>query len=366
VVAYYNEKDRYAAGWLRNLISVGLIPSGDVDERSIEDVQPGDLAGYTHCHFFAGIGGWAYAGLLAGWPDDRPWWTGSCPCQPFSVAGRGAGTDDPRHLWPHFFRLIRSCRPVSVMGEQVAGKAGYGWLDGVRADLESEDYTCRGVDIPSCAVDAPHIRNRLYWCAVEHTESIGRREGRPESAFRGRWPAPAESDAPSGVADAEGARCETRNGISVGDEQARPRAFVNASCGVDNSNALRGLQPQGRVGEQRGWSGDANAFDVGDPGSATSGRYTRTFSSAETGEHCQGQFAWGFPDGPSLADGRNGSFWSDAEWISCHDGKARRTQPGVPLLVDGLPDRVALWRGFGNAINPVLAAEVIRAFLDTN
>lgn len=165
--AYYNEIDPYAAQWLRNLIAAGHIPTGDVDERSITDVQPMDLEGYAQCHFFAGIAGWSYALQLAGWPDDRPVWTGSCPCQPFSVAGKGRGKDDERHLWPHFFRLIRACRPEIVMGEQVAGKAGYAWLDEVRSDLEGENYACNGVDIPACAVNAPHARQRLYWAASD-------------------------------------------------------------------------------------------------------------------------------------------------------------------------------------------------------
>ena len=55
--AYYNEIDRFAAAWLRELIKAGLLPDGEVDERSIADVSPGDLAGFTQCHFFAGIGG---------------------------------------------------------------------------------------------------------------------------------------------------------------------------------------------------------------------------------------------------------------------------------------------------------------------
>lgn len=80
MTAYYNEFDPYAAQWLRNLIDAGLIPHGDVDERSIVDVAPSDLAGYTQCHFFAGIAGWALAARIAGWPDDREIWTGSCPC----------------------------------------------------------------------------------------------------------------------------------------------------------------------------------------------------------------------------------------------------------------------------------------------
>ncbi|MFC2858988.1 hypothetical protein [Citrobacter farmeri] len=51
--AYYNEIDPFAAQWLRNLIAGGHIAPGEVDERSIEDVIPDDLRGFTQCHFFA-------------------------------------------------------------------------------------------------------------------------------------------------------------------------------------------------------------------------------------------------------------------------------------------------------------------------
>jgi DNA (cytosine-5)-methyltransferase 1 len=138
--AYYNERDPFAAAWLRSLIAAGLISPGDVDERDIRDVKPSDLAGYVQCHFFAGIGVWSYALRYAGWPDDREVWTGSCPCQPFSAAGGRSGFADERHLWPHWHHLIRVRRPAIVFGEQVSSKDGLAWFDLVSSDMEGTDY----------------------------------------------------------------------------------------------------------------------------------------------------------------------------------------------------------------------------------
>ncbi|MGE6468586.1 DNA cytosine methyltransferase [Serratia proteamaculans] len=170
--AYYNEIDPYAAQWLRNLIAAGHIAPGDVDERSIEDVKPDDLRNYTQCHFFAGIGVWSYALRNAGWPDDKPVWTGSCPCQPFSTAGKGDGFDDERHLWPHFHWLISECRPEYVFGEQVASGNANVWFDLVQADLEAMDYAFGIVPFPSAGVGSPHIRDRAYWVANPHHEGL--------------------------------------------------------------------------------------------------------------------------------------------------------------------------------------------------
>jgi len=157
------------------------------------------------------------------------------------------------------------------MGEQVAGAPGYGWFDGVRADLARESYASRGVDIPSCAIDAPHQRNRLYWIAVD--AAAGADVQLQPDAYRGR--------------------CSGRP------EDAERESFERAAI----ERALL----------------------------------------------------------------RNGSWWSDAEWIvSPLDGKARRAKPGIPFLVDGFPGRVDLWRVGGNAIVPQLAAEVIRAFIETD
>ena len=211
--AYYNEIDPFAAQWLRNLIAAGHIAPGDVDERSIVDVRASDLAGYTQCHFFAGIGGWSLALRLAGWPDGRPVWTGSCPCQGFSAAGNGAGFDDARHLWPDWFRLVRERRPGVVFGEQVASPLALAWLDLVQADMEGEGYAFAALDICAAGVGAPHIRQRLRFVADAHDAGFSQRgsDGRIQQEALG---APEGQAAFSGsdvgrLTDADGRNSET-------------------------------------------------------------------------------------------------------------------------------------------------------------
>lgn len=206
MAAYYNENDPFAAAWLRELIKAGLIADGEVDDRSIELVRLGDLRGFAQCHFFAGIGGWSYALRLAGWPDDREVWTGSCPCQPFSSAGAGLGTDDPRDLWPAWFQLIRQSKPLVVFGEQVSGKAGWAWLDRVHADMEGCRYAVGAIDSPAAGVGAWHARQRL-WFVADADEMRWR--WWKATAGRQAWANVAGSGIRVGLADAYGAiACE--------------------------------------------------------------------------------------------------------------------------------------------------------------
>ena len=369
IVAFYNEIDPAAAAWLRWLIDHGHIAPGVVDTRSITEIQPHDLDGFTQVHFFAGIGGWSHAARLAGWPDDRPLWTGSCPCQPFSVAGKGAGSADARHLWPDFHRLISARRPTVVMGEQVAGAAGYGWFDGVAADLASENYASRYVDIPSCAVDAPHIRQRGYWIAVANAARCGQSDGIVGLGRRQEGALPEWSDAGAGeLADSnddgrhgqEGDASEPsgngqnrglHHGVYSGNAERRDSTLADAKGQHGGRNESQ-WGSQGRTIDGRA---DARCGHAGDVGDAIGARLEGQRRHGDTGRR---------PNEARPVATANGTFWSDADWLTCHDGKARRAQPGISMLVDGLPGRVAAWRGFGNAINPVLAAEVIAAFLD--
>ncbi len=170
MTVWYNEIDPYCAAWLRNLITANLIAPGVVDERPIQDVRPYDLNGFVQCHFFAGIGGWSRALRLSGWGDDRPVWTGSCPCQPFSAAGRGLGFADERHLLPFWQHLIAQFRPSTIFGEQVASPLGCEWFAGVRSDLEAETYAVGAADLCAAGVAAPHPRQRLYWMGVADSD----------------------------------------------------------------------------------------------------------------------------------------------------------------------------------------------------
>jgi len=92
---------------------------------------------------------------------------GGYPCQPFSTAGQRRGEEDDRHLWPEFNRIVAELRPAWVIGENVTGHISMG-LDNVLSDLEGQGYACRTFVIPSCAVNAPHRRERVW--TVAHSE----------------------------------------------------------------------------------------------------------------------------------------------------------------------------------------------------
>jgi DNA (cytosine-5)-methyltransferase 1 len=178
VNVYYNDIDPFCCAWLAQLMRHGLIPAGEIDNRSIADVRGSDLAGFDQCHFFAGIGGWAYALQIAGWPSGKRVWTGSCPCQPLSSAGQRKGHADERHLWPAFYGLVSECSPPVVFGEQVTSKDGLEWLAGIRADLEVLEYAIGAADLCGAGIGSPQIRQRIYW--VADRASGGTRRTKPD------------------------------------------------------------------------------------------------------------------------------------------------------------------------------------------
>jgi DNA (cytosine-5)-methyltransferase 1 len=385
--AYYNENDPFAAEWLGNLKDAGLVPAGDIDTRSIKDVEPNDLDGYAQCHFFAGIGGWPLALRLAGWPDDAPVWTGSCPCQPFSDAGKKAGTDDPRHLWPDFRRLIAAGKPAIAFGEQVASKDGRRWLAGVRSEVEALGYEFGAADLCAAGIASPHIRQRLFWVAdsggtecrwwaqpggeyglrvhsangcgdggvanstslrrAQHEHDAGERSGGPEAD-------PSERDGARGLADAELQR--TRRGESG--IEGLPRSRGNRPAIDSDADGLVNRQ-QSRLERHSGDGGDRDK-----PGRIAADQ-----------------------DGPVAETGT----WSAFLPVPCRDERTRRIplpESGVFPLAYGIPrnvgsvltgvaevgpaaraarsNRVGRLKGYGNAIVPQLAAQFIAAYIESS
>ena len=332
MTAYYNEIDPAAAAWLRELIKHNLIAPGDVDERSIEDVTAADLMGYDQCHFFAGVGIWSHALRLSGIPDDFKVWTGSCPCQPFSAAGKGEGFADERHLWPAFGWLIQQCRPERVFGEQVAGKDGLAWLDLVSADMEALGYSVGAVPFAAAGIGAPHIRERLYW--VADAEGSGWRKERQDDRRRV-------------------ARDRTE-GFSAGLSYGGRDVWMGHAKSHGHQWAGQLDQPAGRNGSAHDGSTSRMADDQ---------LQQRPISSG------MGDEARGWQQEPAAASGlRSNSWpgatdtlWSDADWLGCRDGKWRPVEPGTQPLAHGAAARVGRLRGYGNG----LVAQQAQAFIES-
>lgn len=339
MTAYYNEIDPFAAQWLRNLITAGRIADGVVDERSIEDIVPSELAEFTQCHFFAGVGVWSHALRRAGWPDDRPVWTGSCPCQPFSAAGKGAGFADERHLWPAFYHLIVERRPQVVFGEQVASKDGLGWFDLVQADLEGAGYACAAVDTCAASFGAPHIRQRLYWVAdADNQGRQGRVSRGPDQGREDKFGYSGRGGAVGGLADADGRNPGTERGQRSGQY---------------------GQQPEdGNIGWVEHASGERR-----ERGQAPASGYDMDWSTPEWTEGEHGVGVTGshrfYRNGASPANG----FWRKADWLLCRDGKWRPVEPGTLPLAHGATSRVGRLRAYGNAIVAPQAQAFIESYL---
>jgi DNA (cytosine-5)-methyltransferase 1 len=355
----YNDSDRKVCAWITEIIRAGHLPEGLVDERPIEELSPDDCEGTSH--FFCGVGGWPLALALAGWPDSIPVWTGSCPCQPFSVAGKRKGTKDVRHVWPIWRELIEHCTPPIIFGEQVASKDGRAWLCGVRDDLEALGYAVGAADL--CAAGAgeeaegrivrgnqityeriicgaPHIRQRLYWMAYAGCECDERRRDADKLAGSGqateeearqrqrRRDANCDSCAVGGMAydEREGRRLEPQR---KQEEHERPHAGCCSMLG--GVGDVLGEGPQ----RQR-WNGDRSDQPRRQPSQA---------HRPATSPSALGQ-------------------WSDFDIIPCRDDKARRVESGTFPLAHGVPARVVRLRGYGNAIVPPLAVEFIKASLE--
>jgi len=314
--AYYNEFDPYAAQWLRNLIAAGHLPPGDVDERDIREVDPSELRGYTQWHFFAGIGGWPLALMLAGWQGKLSVLTGSPPCQPFSTAGDMKGVDDERHLAPVWLGFVQELRPDVIFGEQVANAVTlHNWLDDLFDALEMDGYATGAVISPACGVGAPHVRQRLWFVADRLGEGAGTKPGP-------NW---RDSD---NVGNTNGQGLEKREGI--GRDDGKKLAATERASGDARDMAHASSKRRHRERQIQQWVPEA-------------GRGSSTTQSRPDATH---------------------GGWETADWILGRDLLWRPIEPGLEPLAHGIPARVGRLRAYGNAIVPQVAAEIVRAWME--
>jgi DNA (cytosine-5)-methyltransferase 1 len=338
--AYYNEFNPEAAAWLRELIKIKLIADGEVDERSITEVQADDVRGFVQCHFFAGIGGWSYALRLAGIHDDYPLWTASLPCQPFSVAGKQLGKDDERHLLPHFTELVKQCKPNRIFGEQVEGAIKHGWLDDLQRTMEAQNYAVGHCVLGAHSVGSYHIRQRLYWVAQSRLSDT-------------------DSQRQSGHGEVG------RSVHTTTSENWKINRIIS-NCNNDGSRL-----EYTRLHELRGW--DSIRDSAGETRSAQGG--------LQGAKH---ERVWQVADAAN-ASASNG-IWSNPNWIYCKDGKYRAIEPSIKPLVAGISKgvvrssdnsevfdadntqeaRTMRLKGYGNAIVPQVAALFISAALEVS
>jgi len=365
---YYNEFDPFAAAWLRELINDKLIPEGEVDERSIIEVEGSDLKGFTQCHFFAGIAGWSYALDLAGWDATRPVWTGSPPCQPFSVAGAGKAQDDERHLWPHFFNLIRECKPPTVFGEQVASAIRTEWFDDLQTDMEAEGYATAMAVLPACSVGAPHKRERLFFVAdsVTHRrqQSMQPLQKEPSERFRGDS---LNSDLLAHSINSGQSTSQGRGkGSGCSNQGDNTWGSSKDGSAMGNTNS-QGSQGHGEPGELhlRQSNGESQDFNDIDPSISDS-----TLAQSDNIGSVQQSIGGCVQEDRAQSNGQStqgcGSPWSEVELVYCRDEKSRQVpaEPSLFPVANGIPNRVGLLRGAGNAIVPQVAAEIIKAYME--
>ena len=356
--ALYNEIDDFAATWLEQLIAAGHIANGIVDRRSIVDILPDELRGFRQVHLFAGIGVWSYSFRRAGISDDTEAWSASCPCQPFSGAGKGEGVDDERHLWPHAHHLIRERRPRLIFGEQVASKDGLAWLDLVQADMEGTQYAFGAVDTCAAGFGAPHIRQRQYWFAERLADAESERQqsrAGPETSGS-RFDELGFGD--SGQYDRldndydtrlEGFRSGHSSSIGHGQGSLRSAAATSELDGLAHddqngrsSSAFAELFDAPYHAEPRGsferLADNSSERRIGREGLSTGGINDRPDAGrfkSHDGSFGVGQIGYGL--GHNRGTGPTNGFWADVDWLHCRDAKWRPVEPGTFPLAHGAP-----------------------------
>ncbi|PHQ98015.1 MAG: DNA methyltransferase [Marinosulfonomonas sp.] len=302
--------------------------------------------------------------------DGHPWRgavdfiLGGYPCQPFSIAGQRKGAEDPRHLWPHFARIIGECQPEWVFLENVANHLNIGYRE-VRGELENLGYRVTEGLFTAAEVGAPHKRQRLFILARRNqlADTAGQRQREPAdetNAFAtGRKARDESGDQGRDVAHTPnrqfpdtGRRAQERKG---------PRPHGAGLADTDGERWLQTQRGQSQNSRPDPCGGDVVAppavvapLAVADPAGAglEGNEQPRACETAATGAQSYGptgEFCRVFPPGPDDLAG-----WRD------YLGSAPELEPSLCRGADGLAHRVDRLRLCGNGVVPLVAAHAFR------
>ncbi|MAY89472.1 MAG: DNA methyltransferase [Pseudooceanicola sp.] len=303
--------------------------------------------------------------------DGRPWRgavdivTAGYPCQPFSVAGKRRGADDPRHLWPHVARIIGEVEPPFVFLGNVAHHLRLGFPE-VASGLVGMGYRLAAGLFTAAEVGAPHKRERLFILACREHDQLAD----PARLLRdplGRWEPDGDTAA---LADATGERqrkqADEADAITIGGQARDEPGDLgrNVADASDRQLSQPGRRPETREGPR--WNGPGLADADGDGrqqaerGQSQIGRPDPRQSAVDDadgarsqgrrddiGEHAGERPAW--PPGPGDADG-----WE--RYLRA----APDLEPAVRRGADGLAHRVDRLRLCGNGVVPLVAAHALR------
>ena len=259
--------------------------------------------------------------------------SGGFPCQPFSAAGKRAGTSDDRYLWPEMFRIIREARPTYVVAENVRGLLSWNEglvLDTVCADLEGEGYEVQTFVLPASAVNAPHQRYRCW--IVAYANNTGDRTSRSRTDKNRqkevkRWEEQPQSE-PSryseNVADSNSGM--RRGGRAISESRENKKRRLHSKKEKQTSHDLRsktvGCDPMGR-----------ETKDVANSDSERQQEQRRAESIQQEKSRQAERFRL-----------ERQSWWS--------------VEPSVGRVAHGIPNRVDRLKGLGNAIVPQIAMQI--------
>lgn len=346
---------------------------------------------FTHLDLFAGIGGFSRAvewlgGTTVGFVEWDAWcrkvlhkhWpkgtfygdihkvspndidflgpidliTGGYPCQPFSVAGKRMGHDDPRHLWPEMRRIVNLARPRFVLAENVSGHVNMG-LDTVLADLEADGYACGAIVIPACAVNALHRRDRVWIMA--HAEGISEREPRDHCETE-------RNQRDARLEPGRGSPRQHESGTEPGMADAAPRGVRRGSApGHAGQPAQRGQELPDAISARQ--PGPGTRQHAGNPAPGEDGQAGDALDASARSKG---------PEAPRAVDFSPHEFspglvrrpaarpvdlirqaWADGSW-----------ERDLPRVVAEEPERRQKLQAAGNAIVPIVAYEILNIMLE--